>query len=451
MDAFDSIVGYEEEKDGLRRIADVLRNPGRYRELGVRPPRALLLHGKPGVGKTLMARCLIEASGRRAYVCRKDAPDGAFVEVIKLVFKEAVEHAPSIVFLDDLDKFANEDEGRRDAEEYVTVQSCIDELGDADVFVLATANGTRRFPHSLLRQGRLGNRIRVEVPTERDAREIIEHYLSSKHRVADADAEFLARLLDGNSCATLEEVVNEAGLLAGYRRSDVISEDDLVRATLSLVHSVRIPPCGASSSDEAADLPDGRRHQVAYHEAGHVVAGEALVPGSMVYATTLEGDGGSSGFTKFSRSWRSGTPDDFARAEAEVIRLLAGKTAVEHCLGAVDVGCSSDLDAAFRVVSALVTDDCAHGLDLHVDAWRKDSESLLSGVERAVAAEVERFQRKAVELVVRNEGLLDAVAGALLERQVVTMRDFEALARERPVVPIVLPTAPGFRKPETRC
>lgn len=122
MGAFDQIIGYTAVKQRLERTADVLAHPDAYRQLGARPPRAMLLYGEPGVGKTLMARCLIEASGRASVVCRKDEPNGEFVKVIKKKFKKAAEKAPSILLLDDMDKFANEDSSHRDAEEYVTVQ-----------------------------------------------------------------------------------------------------------------------------------------------------------------------------------------------------------------------------------------------------------------------------------------------------------------------------------------
>ena len=127
MSNFDQIIGYEQEKKELNQIADVLKNSDIYKKLGVSSPRGLLLHGEPGVGKTLMANALIAESGRNIFVCRKDRPNGAFVKSIKSIFAQAAEQVPSIVFLDDMDKFANGDSNHRDAEEYVTVQSCIDE------------------------------------------------------------------------------------------------------------------------------------------------------------------------------------------------------------------------------------------------------------------------------------------------------------------------------------
>ena len=107
MSAFDRIIGYSEEKRELQQLADILKNKAAYEKLGVTSPRGLLLYGDPGVGKTLMAEALIKASGRPAYICRKDISDGSFVSAIKKTFYDAAANDPAIVFLDDMDKFAN--------------------------------------------------------------------------------------------------------------------------------------------------------------------------------------------------------------------------------------------------------------------------------------------------------------------------------------------------------
>ena len=159
MSKFDSIIGYSAIKHDLIRIADTLKSRDAYEKLGVSSPRGLLLHGEPGVGKSLMASAVIEESGRNAFTCRKDKPNGDFVNTIKATFDEAAKNAPSIVFLDDMDKFTNGDELHPNAEEYVTVQSCIDEVRGKDVFVIATVNNKRCLPHSLRRLFKVCNRF----------------------------------------------------------------------------------------------------------------------------------------------------------------------------------------------------------------------------------------------------------------------------------------------------
>lgn len=122
MNAFGRIVGYSSIKMELKQISDTLSNTQIYEQHGVSTPRGLLLYGEPGVGKSLMVSAIIEASERPAFVCRKDKPNGDFVKEIKETFDKAIAEAPSIVYLDDMDKFANGDERHPDAEEYITVR-----------------------------------------------------------------------------------------------------------------------------------------------------------------------------------------------------------------------------------------------------------------------------------------------------------------------------------------
>ena len=214
MKAMDKIIGYSNIKCELRQIADTLKNRDAYEKLGVSSPRGLLLYGEPGVGKSLMASAIIEESGRKAFICRKDKPNGDFVKHIKEIFDKAADNAPSIVFLDDMDKFTNGDERHPDAEEYVTVQSCIDEIRSRgkEVFVLATVNNIRNLPRSLYRAGRFDRIIEVEAPRGKDAEDIVAYYLSNKKFVENIDTKTIARIMNGRSCAELETVINEAGL-----------------------------------------------------------------------------------------------------------------------------------------------------------------------------------------------------------------------------------------------
>ena len=112
MSAFDKIIGYDKEKEELQQLCDMAQNPAKYAALGVKLPRGILLHGVPGVGKTLMASALVEEMGRVCYTCRKDQANDAFVDTVRNVFAEAKAHAPSVIFLDDLDKFASDSDSR---------------------------------------------------------------------------------------------------------------------------------------------------------------------------------------------------------------------------------------------------------------------------------------------------------------------------------------------------
>lgn len=178
MSDLDNIAGYESAKEKLARTADILAHPNAYRLHGIRVPRALLLYGRPGIEKTLMTRFLIAESGRAVFTCRANTPGKQFVAAIKDAFAQAAEHAPSIVFLEDIDAFAKKSDRRRETPEYAAVQACIDNLGDADVFVFATATNVRRLPAPLLQPGRLDDRAEVARPREAEAQQNADLYLA---------------------------------------------------------------------------------------------------------------------------------------------------------------------------------------------------------------------------------------------------------------------------------
>ena len=113
MSEFDKVIGYDDIKAELKRFCDVLKNPEKYKKLGVTMPKGILLYGDPGLGKSLMAKCFIEESGRKVFTIRKEMPNGDFINYIKETFERAKGDGPSIVFLDDMDKYANEDENHK--------------------------------------------------------------------------------------------------------------------------------------------------------------------------------------------------------------------------------------------------------------------------------------------------------------------------------------------------
>ena len=417
--AFDSIIGYDAIKQELMQISDVLKNADAYAQLGVKAPRGLMLYGEPGVGKSLMASALIQASGRKAFTCRKDKPDGAFVGQIVSTFEAAKAAEPSIVFLDDMDKFANGDEDHPDAEEYVTVQSCIDACRNADVFVLATVNSMDSLPESLCRAGRFDRVITVGNPSGEDAEKIIAHYIAGKKFVGDIDVRTVARLMDGRSCAELEAVINEAGLSAGYERSSEITMDHFMKAILHTVFDV------PNEEIAAFGLGKNRRQdfvQVAYHEAGHAVVGEVLEPGSVTLVSAFAQDGENRGFTQ---CWTDNRLRAMDRVEHRIIRALGGVAASEQVFGCFDPGCAWDLDQAFSMVRRLVVENCTCGFHLH--GSYRDSEDLRAKQEQTTAAEVERYYRKAKEILTLNRDLLEGIAQGLMEKGVLTAADIEII------------------------
>lgn len=175
MNEFDRVIGYDTIKNELMQIVDMVHNKERYEALGARMPSGVLLYGEPGLGKTLLAKCFMQASGLTAYTLTNNKGGDAFVNEITATFEKAKANAPSVIFLDDMDKFANDDERHCDAKEYVAVQAGIDSVKGCDVFVIATTNALRKLPDSLIRSGRFDRTIVIKAPTQEDAAKIIKY------------------------------------------------------------------------------------------------------------------------------------------------------------------------------------------------------------------------------------------------------------------------------------
>ncbi len=414
MSRFDKVIGYEDIKAELIRICDVVKNPEKYAKLGVHMPRGIMLWGDPGLGKSLMAQCFIEESGCKSFTIRKDKPDGDLVNVIRDVFEKAKAEGRAIVFLDDLDKFANEDNQHPDAEEYVAVQACIDTCKDSDVFVLATANDKWCLPDSLLRSGRFDKVIELECPEGEDAVKLVKHYLSQKKSMGDVDAVEIARIMIGQSCADLETVVNEAGIFAGFDGRDKIDHQDMLRACMRMIFEA---PEYIRVKDYQVDK------YVAVHEAGHVVANEVLFPGSVNFVSVCGYIGSNAGVTNVYRE------ADHERSkehmERYVICKLAGKAATEVVLGLSDVGCSVDMKKAFCTIAELVEDLCAYGFDTYVRG--KPSDALLMKKEQIIAAQMTSLYQQSKKILMENRVFLDKVIEALLEKKTLSQRDIKKI------------------------
>ena len=263
MNEFDKIIGYESEKEELVRLCDTLKNRAKYAKLGMNMPQTLLLYGPSGVGKTLMAKAFIAESKRKVFYCKKDKSDGEFIAAIKDTFAEAKKKAPSIIFFDDMDKFAEDNLNQNcNKEEFVAIQSGLEDIRGANVFVIATANDICNLPNSLLRAGRFGRQIHVEVPDYDDSVKIIEHYLTGKNVAEDVHAELLARTLQGKSCAVLEEIMNEAAMYAGF---------DEEAEKICLEHVEKAIPRVLFKTIPEREKNGRARELAAYHEAGHAL------------------------------------------------------------------------------------------------------------------------------------------------------------------------------------
>ena len=418
MKAFENVMGYDSLKRELMEIIDIMQNKEIYEALHASCPNGLLLYGEPGLGKTLIANSFIEASGRPAIICRKNASEQSFIESITESFNEALEKAPSIILLDDMDKFANNDETHKDSEAYVTIQSCIDTVKGRDVFVIATANNIRKLPDSLIRTGRFDRKIEVEEPNSEDSQKIIEHYLAGMGLDEDVDIRTLAVLFSGSSCSTLEAIVNQAGILAGYKRASHVSMDDLVKSYVQIGHRISkedlIPPKGIDlhASDGSAD--------VLWHEAGHLVMSELLIPGSVAIAIAVSRAGESHGFV--SKRVDEVRMSVLARRKLDVMVSLGGPAANDIVFGRIDPGAETDIRMTLRLIGNIV-DDLGGFAGLSMAARGCASDSLDERREVAASAIAELYYQEAKELLCENRDFLEAVVRRFAEKVILTADD----------------------------
>ncbi len=419
MGNFDGVIGYESIKAELVKFADVIKNNGKYSRLGVSIPSGIILYGPPGVGKTLMAKSFIAEAGCKVFTIRKDRPNGEFVKHIKDTFDEAKESSPAIVFLDDMDKFANEDEEHKNAEEYIAVQSGIDDCKGKGVFTLATVNDMRCLPDSLMRCGRFDKNIEVDSPRGKDGMEIIKHYLDQKRISENVDIEELALIMEGNSCAVIEAVINDAGVYAGFNNKEFIEQDDLIKAFLRM----RFDVPEKMSRENRANI-----RSVAIHEAGHAVVAEVLDPGSVALASVQVRDLlFSEGVVITHKSddyYYSKTPQ-----EHEVMIALGGKAATEVVLGAADMGSVHDIEKALGMINTFIDCDFTTGFSAFVRS-NTTSEMMRSSLDRQIATDAERYYQETKRIIVEHRNFYEAVLNALLENETITYRDMQRMRKE---------------------
>lgn len=421
MSAFDKVIGYENEKEELFQLCDMAKNPEKYAALGVKLPRGILLHGVPGVGKTLMASALIEEMGedRNRYVLRKDKSNEEFVESISKTFQEAKAHAPSVIFLDDLDKFAS-DSDSRNPEELIAVQSGIDEVKGTDVFVVATANEICELPRSLRRAGRFDRILEICPPNRKEAVEIVRHYLKDKKVAADVTAESVARLMDGNSCAALESVLNEAGIYAGYENKPEIGREHIVRAVLRDIFE---------ADESVNEISAAAKEEVAFHEAGHAVAALAFDPEGVGLISVRPSRSDARGVVQFFKS--ENYFGSYDKMHERVISLLAGRAAVELKFGRTDVGASSDMERAATITERFVTNYGMSGFELLRPGLRTltaegHDERVIVGRNAMLA----RCYEEAKDILRKNWAFVEKLASALVERNTLIFEEIVELRKE---------------------
>ena len=415
MNHFEEIIGYDHVKKELERIIDCINNQEKYEKIGVKMPKNLLLYGPPGIGKTTIAKGFINSLNRNKYIIRKNKPDGEFVNDINEIIKEAINHQPAVVLLDDLDKFSNNDDRHKNSDEFIVVQSFIDECKDKDVYFIATANNLRAMPQSLLRSGRFSNKIELENPSLKDATLIIKHYLSDKCVAEDIDYEYVARILEGGTCALLEDVMNEAGLIAGFNNKNVITLDDITKAALRVIYDA--PECGFNKTEMQLKI-------AAFHEAGHAVVAEVLEPGSVNLISIANYFGKKGGLT--SQSSNDDYWWDFNKMQNRIRVLLAGKAATELSLNIIDTGTVSDINRA-KIILVRFQDE--YGVDNFSIANESSADSIKARYELWQNIKLNDYYRDAKSILFNNKDKLVTLAKILIEKKVICRKEINEIMK----------------------
>lgn len=419
-DHFKDIIGYEDLKGDLERIIDVINNKEKYSKLGGKVPKNLLIDGEPGTGKTTIAKDFLSAVNRKKYILRKNKPNGEFVSEIERVFEEAKKNQPSVILLDDMDKFANGDRDHVNCEEYVTIQSCIDDVKNDEVFVFATTNNTHALPRSLMREGRFDKKINILYPNKDDREKIIEHYLKGKNIDKNIKLEVVARILADQFSAGIETVLNNAAVEAGFRGSDVICLEDIVIAALKLRYNIRFE----SSKDKR------KLEKVACHEAGHTLVSTILFPKNNIFTSILPGEGAAGGLS--SHIVPANISYDKYTRMYEMMITLGGKAATEIVYGDVDLGANGDMHKLFHKAEFLVDDVCAFGFDKF--EREHSSNELINRREQEVYAEINRAYTYAKKVIAENREFFDKLVAELIDKKVLLYNEIDEIKAKCKIV-----------------
>ena len=404
MDNFQTIIGYDNIKYELNRIIDYLNNKEKYDRIGAKMPDNVILYGDPGLGKTKTAKAFIEALNRNKYIINKNKAYGEFLEYIKKTINDASNNTPAVVLFDDLDKYSNNDNQHANTDEFILIQSLMDEYSDKDIYYIATANDLFTLPKSLLRTKRLGLELEFESPSLEDSKKIIKHYLENKKISSNIDYDLLSKMLDGKSCSDLENVINEAAVNVAYDNRELITMDDLVKAIIKEFYS---SPKGFEPRTPK------QRKVLAFHEAGHVVIQEYLEPGSINFVSIGEYECNIGGLTNVCTNVDYWT--DISYMENRVLSIFGGKAATEVILNKKDVGVFSDMNRAKQIVKRFYEEYCIKGF-----LTTKEQ-------EKEICDMLNEYYSKAKEIILNNKENVYKIANALLDKKILLNNEIKEI------------------------
>ena len=440
---FDDVAGVDEEKEELEEIVEFLKNPKKFTDMGARIPKGVLLVGQPGTGKTLLAKAVAGEAGVPFYSISGSDFVEMFVGVgasrVRDLFEQAKKNAPCIVFIDEIDAVGRQRGaglgGGHDEREQTLNQLLVEMDGFAaneGVIVLAATNRPDVLDKALLRAGRFDRQIVVGLPDVKAREQILEVHSRKKRLSDDVDLKVIAKNTSGFAGADLENVLNEAALLAARRNMNEIGmkeiEDAMVKVTM-----------GPEKKTKVRSEKENRL--VAYHEAGHAVVSHYLETQDPVHQISIVPRGMAGGYTMYrpteDKSFMSKT-----EMEENIVSLLGGRVAEALILNDVSTGASNDIERATKIARSMVTkygmsekigtlmlgtnqEEVFLGRDLA--QAREYSEETASIIDEETKRIVDTGYNRAKQILSDNIDKLHKVAGILLEKEKIEAEEFEEI------------------------
>lgn len=439
---FKDVAGLKEEKEEVKEIIDFLKNPKKFQSLGARIPKGILLFGPPGTGKTLLAKAVAgEANVPFYFISGSDFVElfvGVGASRVRDMFQQAKRNAPCLIFIDEIDAVGRQRGtglgGGHDEREQ-TLNQLLTEMdgfgANEGIIIMAATNRPDVLDPALLRPGRFDRQVTVNLPDVREREEILAVHAKNKTLAEGVTLENLAKRTPGFSGADLENLLNEAALLAVRRNKTKITMSEIDEAT----DRVLMGPAKTSHKYSEND-----RKLVAYHEAGHAVVGLKLANANDVQKVTIIPRGSAGGYNMMVPSVEKlcSTKTDLLE---EITGLLGGRTAEEVVFGEITTGAHNDFEKATKIARAMVTE---YGMsDLGPLQFEQQEGSVFLGRDynkmqhfsNEVANEIDMEMRKiidnchkkATEIIKQNKDLLKLIAEALLEYETLTKEQIDYL------------------------
>ena len=443
---FDDVAGVDEEKEELQEIVEFLKNPKKFTDMGARIPKGVLLVGQPGTGKTLLAKAVAGEAGVPFYIISGSDFVEMFVGVgasrVRDLFEQAKKNAPCIIFIDEIDAVGRQRGaglgGGHDEREQTLNQLLVEMDGFSDnegVIILAATNRPDVLDKALLRAGRFDRQIVVGSPDVKAREQILEVHARKKKLSEDVDLKVIAKNTSGFAGADLENVLNEAALLAARRNYKEIGmkeiEDAMVKVTMGPEKKTRV-------------RSEKENRLVAYHEAGHAVVSRYLPTQDPVHQISIIPRGMAGGYTMYrpteDKSFMSKT-----EMEENIVSLLGGRVAEALILNDISTGASNDIERASQIARNMVT---KYGMSEKVGtvmfgggegevflgrdfAQTKDySEETAALIDEEVKRIVQTAYEKAVKILTEHVDKLHAVAGVLMEKEKIEGEEFDNIFKE---------------------